>query len=211
MSRHSRLHQAIAAAALALVATAGHGSDRARAMEIVQGKCFICHGMDGESSSPVFPRLAGQHAAYIDAPAGRLQERPAQQHDDAADGRRSGPADFKALGEYFASASDPHAQDRRHGTGAGRAASSTTVAIPTPASPPAPAVTAPTATAPPRCRVWPASTRTTPRTSSRLQQARAHQRQRDHAHHRQQAHRTRAQGGRRLHRGTALTQGRTAP
>lgn len=36
-----------------------------RAKEIVQGKCFICHGADGESSSPVFPRLAGQHANYV--------------------------------------------------------------------------------------------------------------------------------------------------
>src|SRR5574343_1827043 len=39
--------------------------DQARAEEIVQGKCFICHGVDGESSSPVFPRLAGQHGAYM--------------------------------------------------------------------------------------------------------------------------------------------------
>jgi cytochrome c553 len=31
----------------------------------VQGKCFICHGAEGESSSPVFPRLAGQNAQYV--------------------------------------------------------------------------------------------------------------------------------------------------
>ena len=37
-----------------------------RAEEIVQGKCFVCHGADGESSSPVFPRLAGQHARYVE-------------------------------------------------------------------------------------------------------------------------------------------------
>ena len=36
-----------------------------RATEIVQGQCFICHGGDGESSSPAFPRLAGQNAAYV--------------------------------------------------------------------------------------------------------------------------------------------------
>ena len=40
--------------------------ETARVEEIVQGKCFICHGADGESSSPVFPRLAGQHARYIE-------------------------------------------------------------------------------------------------------------------------------------------------
>lgn len=74
----------------------------ARAEEIVQGKCFICHGVDGESSSPVFPRLAGQHAAYI-----------ARQLADYKSGKRISttmqpmvadlePADLEALGRYFA-------------------------------------------------------------------------------------------------------------
>lgn len=44
---------------------AAHAADLTRAVEIVEGKCFICHGADGESSSPVFPRLAGQHANYV--------------------------------------------------------------------------------------------------------------------------------------------------
>jgi cytochrome c553 len=78
-------------------------ADPARAVEIVQGKCFICHGVDGESSSPLFPRLAGQHAAYVE-----------RQLADYKSGRRvSGtmkpmvedlaPEDFKALGAYFES------------------------------------------------------------------------------------------------------------
>ena len=53
------------AALLGIAAAAGALADDPRAVEIVQGKCFICHGADGESSSPVFPRLAGQHAAYV--------------------------------------------------------------------------------------------------------------------------------------------------
>lgn len=72
-----------------------------RALEIVEGKCFICHGIDGESSSPVFPRLAGQHAAYT-----------ARQLADYASGKRRSSAmqpmvegltaeDFKLLGMYF--------------------------------------------------------------------------------------------------------------
>ncbi|MFN0184418.1 MAG: hypothetical protein ACKVQR_11440 [Aquabacterium sp.] len=45
---------------LLLLATAStQADDMARAEEIVQGRCFICHGAAGESSSPVFPRLAG--------------------------------------------------------------------------------------------------------------------------------------------------------
>ena len=40
-------------------------ADEARAKKIVMGSCFICHGAEGESSSEIFPRLAGQHAQYI--------------------------------------------------------------------------------------------------------------------------------------------------
>ena len=40
-------------------------ADMAKIEEIVQGRCFICHGANGESSSPAFPRLAGQNAAYV--------------------------------------------------------------------------------------------------------------------------------------------------
>ncbi len=104
---------AVRQAASRLLATAGlsllagawapavAASDAERAEEIVQGKCFICHGTNGESSSPVFPRLAGQNAAYV-----------ARQLADYQSGRRKSdamrpmvedlkPADFKALGTYF--------------------------------------------------------------------------------------------------------------
>ncbi len=74
----------------------------ARAEEIVQSKCFICHGADGESSSPAFPRLAGQNASYL-----------ARQLSDYSSGKRKSSTmqpmveglvadDFKALGLYFA-------------------------------------------------------------------------------------------------------------
>ena len=39
-------------------------ADEARAKKIIGGVCFVCHGMEGESSSEVFPRLAGQHWEY---------------------------------------------------------------------------------------------------------------------------------------------------
>jgi cytochrome c553 len=101
--RLSPLPRLLAALALALPLAAQAASDQARAEEIVQGKCFICHGADGESSSPVFPRLAGQSAAYV-----------ARQLADYHSGKRKSsamqpmveglsPADFKALGDYFAS------------------------------------------------------------------------------------------------------------
>lgn len=90
-------------AALTLIAAAGPAAaaDLARAEEIVQGKCFICHGVDGESSSPVFPRLAGQNEAYV-----------VRQLQDYKSGKRASTtmqpmvsdlsdADFAALGKYF--------------------------------------------------------------------------------------------------------------
>lgn len=45
--------------------TAFAQADEARAKKIAGGSCFLCHGAQGESTSEVFPRLAGQHAEYI--------------------------------------------------------------------------------------------------------------------------------------------------
>ena len=97
-----RLH-ILATALLFGTAPLAWADDMKRAEDIVQGKCFVCHGADGESSSPVFPRLAGQHARYIE-----------RQLADYKSGRRKSsamqpmvedltPADFKALGLYFES------------------------------------------------------------------------------------------------------------
>jgi cytochrome c553 len=94
--------KALLAATLTLLcAVPALANDAARAEEIVMGKCFVCHGVDGESSSPVFPRLAGQHAAYVE-----------RQLADYKSGRRKSSAmqpmvedlsaaDFKVLGVYF--------------------------------------------------------------------------------------------------------------
>jgi cytochrome c553 len=73
----------------------------AKGEELVQGRCFMCHGLDGESSSPAFPRLAGQNAGYI-----------ARQLADYASGKRVSTTmqpmvdglkapDFEALGQWF--------------------------------------------------------------------------------------------------------------
>ena len=77
--------------------------DMKRAEEIVQGKCFVCHGTDGESSSPLCPRLAGQHARYVerqlaDYKSGRRKSTTMQPMVDDLSA-----ADFKALGLYFES------------------------------------------------------------------------------------------------------------
>lgn len=97
------LRSMLVAAVLAGFGATATAADLKRAEEIVQGKCFLCHGMDGESSSPVFPRLSAQHAAYV-----------ARQLADYKSGKRVSSvmrpmvddlneADFKALGAWFAS------------------------------------------------------------------------------------------------------------
>lgn len=108
--KHARFAPAaLATAAITAViglvagAPAAAAADLKRAQEIVEGKCFVCHGIDGESSSPLFPRLAGQHAQYV-----------ARQLADYASGRRKSSqmqpmvegltaADFVALGQWFES------------------------------------------------------------------------------------------------------------
>lgn len=45
--------------------TAWAQADEARAKKIAGGSCFLCHGARGESTSEIFPRLAGQHAEYV--------------------------------------------------------------------------------------------------------------------------------------------------
>ncbi|MCK7496635.1 MAG: cytochrome c [Comamonadaceae bacterium] len=97
------------------------GADAERAKQIVAGKCFMCHGMDGESASRSYPRLAGQHSEYV-----------AKQLADFKSGRRKGdtmndmvtdltPEDMKALAAYFEAKKSRTAQDRRSGSGSGRA------------------------------------------------------------------------------------------
>jgi len=92
---------ALLAAFCATTVLAAEKVDLARAEEIVSGRCFICHGMEGESASPVFPRLAGQHSEYI-----------ARQLADFKSGKRNSdtmkpqseeltPAEMKALGAFF--------------------------------------------------------------------------------------------------------------
>jgi cytochrome c553 len=100
--RRRSLTSTLTALALAVTTAPSHAADAARAEEIVAGKCFICHGADGESSSPLFPRLAGQHATYVtrqlaDYKSGRRKSGTMQPmvEDLAA-------ADFAALGAYFA-------------------------------------------------------------------------------------------------------------
>ncbi len=86
---------------LSLLATTVSADNADIAKEIVGKKCHLCHGHEGESSSAIYPRLAGQHASYIvkqlaDFKAGR---RKGTMNEMAAD---LSEQEMLALGEYFA-------------------------------------------------------------------------------------------------------------
>lgn len=99
-----RLDKALIASALVLaLGSVWAQADEARAKKIVSGWCFLCHGENGESSSEIFPKLAGQHAEYI-----------AKQLDNFKTGKRKSTAmadmssrlsadEMLALGRYFES------------------------------------------------------------------------------------------------------------
>ncbi len=98
------------AALLVLAAAEVAAADIERARQIVSARCFLCHGMNGESSSEMFPRLATQNATYV-----------AKQLRDFQTGRRKGTtmndmvagiteAEMAALGAFFATQrAEPHA------------------------------------------------------------------------------------------------------
>jgi cytochrome c553 len=56
---------AVAITTFSFYTTAMAQADEAKAKKIISGSCFLCHGAEGDSSSEVFPRLAGQHHEYI--------------------------------------------------------------------------------------------------------------------------------------------------
>jgi len=87
-------------------------ADEARAKKIVGGVCFVCHGMEGESSSEVFPRLAGQHWEYT-----------AKQLENFKSGKRKSTAmadmvakltadEMVALGKFFEKMSLPREEPK---------------------------------------------------------------------------------------------------
>ena len=56
-------------AAVLCLQGAAWGADEAALMqlgeELVMGRCFLCHGATGDSSSPLYPKLAGQNSGYM--------------------------------------------------------------------------------------------------------------------------------------------------
>ena len=84
------------------VAAMAAGPSIQRGEEIVGARCFLCHGMEGESSSPVFPRLAGQHAAYMSKQLADFKSGKRKSDTMKGQVQELTPDDMKSLGMYFA-------------------------------------------------------------------------------------------------------------
>lgn len=93
------------AAASVLVLLGGHAlaqqADEARAKKIAGGSCFLCHGAQGESTSEIFPKLAGQHAQYIvkQLEAFKAGQRKSTTMADMV--AKLTPDEMRALGKYY--------------------------------------------------------------------------------------------------------------
>lgn len=92
---------ACAALAAACAGAAQAQADEARARKIVAGVCFVCHGMEGESSSEAFPRLAGQHAEYTAKQLENFKSGKRKSTAMAAMVEKLTPDEMLALGRYF--------------------------------------------------------------------------------------------------------------
>ncbi|GAB3186055.1 c-type cytochrome [Hydrogenophaga aquatica] len=91
-------------AVCAALLASGHAlaqADEARAKKIAGGSCFLCHGAQGESTSEIFPKLAGQHAEYI---AKQLEAFKSGQRKSTAMAdmvAKLTPDEMLALGKYY--------------------------------------------------------------------------------------------------------------
>lgn len=76
-------------------------TDLERARKIVASGCLLCHGLDGESSSELFPKLAAQNAAYVARQLANFKSgaRKSSAMQDMV--KDLTDADMKALGVYF--------------------------------------------------------------------------------------------------------------
>jgi cytochrome c553 len=85
----------------ALAQDAGAGD--AAAGQAKSAVCAACHGVDGNSTVPQWPSLAGQHPQYLERQMNLIQETARPVVEMTAIVAGFGEADFRDLAAYFAS------------------------------------------------------------------------------------------------------------
>jgi cytochrome c553 len=93
--------------ALASSVAAWSQADEARAKKIAGGSCFLCHGAQGESTSEVFPRLAGQHAEYVAKQLTAFKNGTRKSTAMAEMVSKLTPDEMIALGKYYEKMASP--------------------------------------------------------------------------------------------------------
>lgn len=88
-------------------ASAWAQADEARAKKIAGGSCFLCHGMNGESTSEIFPRLAGQHAEYVAKQLAAFKSGQRKSIAMADMVAKLTPDEMLALGKYYEKMTPP--------------------------------------------------------------------------------------------------------
>lgn len=84
-----------------LVSGAAWADDADKAKTIVASICANCHGMDGNSTAPNFPKLAGRHPEYLVRELKEFISGKRKSEIMAPIAAALDPDDFKALGAYF--------------------------------------------------------------------------------------------------------------
>lgn len=82
-------------------------ADEARAKRIAGGSCFLCHGAQGESTSEIFPRLAGQNAEYVAKQLAAFKSGQRKSTAMADMVAKLTPDEMLALGHYYAKFTPP--------------------------------------------------------------------------------------------------------
>ena len=87
--------------ALSLLSGLSQAADLETAKAIVQEKCHLCHGAEGEASSAIYPRLAGQNNNYLIKQLKNFRD--GKRKSDTMNEMAKGLSDkeIEALAEYF--------------------------------------------------------------------------------------------------------------
>ena len=73
----------------------------ARGEELVMGRCFLCHGGTGDSSSPLYPKLAGQNEQYLLKQLNNFKQGQRDSNDMRKVVADMDDQDFRAVAHYF--------------------------------------------------------------------------------------------------------------
>ncbi len=87
-------------------------ADEARAKKIAGGSCFLCHGAQGESTSELFPRLAGQNAEYLAKQLEAFKTGKRKSTAMAEMVSKLTPDEMLALGRYYEKMSIPREEPK---------------------------------------------------------------------------------------------------